>query len=70
MCGTLSPPSGTCQWDPLAATQKTCRLLYTQVTDTTAQDVEFTIELDQLSEWIRDVKKIFLRDLFEDGTKP
>lgn len=40
------------------------------MTDTTAQDVEFTIELDQLSEWIRDVKKIFLRDLFEDGTKP
>ncbi len=39
------------------------------MTDSTAQDVEFTIEFDQLPEWIKDVKRIFLRDLFEDGTK-
>lgn len=30
---------------------------------------EFTIEFDQLSEWISDVKKIFTTELFEGGKK-
>lgn len=36
-----------------------------QVLDATAEDWEFTIELDQLGEWIEDVKRVFLMDLFE-----
>lgn len=45
-------------------------LLLVQVTDGTTQDVEFTIEFDQLADWINDVKKIFFLDLFEGGAKP
>jgi hypothetical protein len=30
---------------------------------------EFTIEFEQLSEWISDVKKIFNTELFENGKK-
>ena len=30
---------------------------------------EFTIEYDQLAEWIADVKSIFQQDLFEGGSK-
>jgi len=41
-----------------------------QVLDGTVQDVEFTIEFDQLSDWINDVKSIIWKDLFEGGTKP
>jgi len=41
-----------------------------QVIDGTTQDVEFTIEFDQLSDWINDAKSIFYQDLFEGGTKP
>jgi hypothetical protein len=42
----------------------------TQVTNGTAQDVEFTIEWEQLSAWIADVKRIIQKDLFEDGKAP
>jgi len=41
-----------------------------QVLDATVHDVEFSIEFEQLSEWINDVKSIFWKDLFENGTKP
>lgn len=33
----------------------------------TTQDVEFTIEFDQLESWIKDVQKIFQMDLWENG---
>jgi hypothetical protein len=33
----------------------------------TAQDVELTIEWEQLPGWIADVKRIIQKDLFEDG---
>jgi hypothetical protein len=33
----------------------------------TTQDVEFTIELDQLESWIKDVQRIFKMDLWENG---
>jgi len=38
-----------------------------QVFNGTAQDVEFTIEMDQTADWINDVKKIIKKDLFESG---
>jgi hypothetical protein len=37
------------------------------VTGGTTQDVEFTADFDQLPSWISDVKKIFRKDLWEDG---
>lgn len=38
-----------------------------QVFNGTTQDVEFTIEFDQLESWIKDVQKIFQMDLWENG---
>jgi hypothetical protein len=35
----------------------------------TAPTAEFTIEFDQLGDWINDVKKIFNTELFENGKK-
>jgi hypothetical protein len=40
---------------------------HAQVFNGTAQDVEFTIEGDQLAAWIADVKKIINVDFFENG---
>jgi hypothetical protein len=34
-----------------------------------AVPAEFTIEFDQLAEWISDVKKIFNEELYEGGKK-
>jgi hypothetical protein len=42
-------------------------LLLLQVFNGTTQDVEFTIEADQLEAWINDVKRIFKMDLWENG---
>jgi len=39
------------------------------VTGGATQDVEFTADYDQLPGWISDVKKIFQKDLWEDGKK-
>lgn len=36
----------------------------------TAQDAEFAIEFDGLKPWIDDVKDIFYKDLFRNGTRP
>jgi hypothetical protein len=44
-----------------------CAVLCAQVFNGTTQDVEFTIELDQLESWIKDVQRIFKMDLWENG---
>jgi hypothetical protein len=33
----------------------------------TTQDVEFTIEMDQVATWIKDVRRIIKMDLWENG---
>lgn len=38
-----------------------------EVFNGTAQDVEFTIEFEQLAQWIKDVRRIIDLDLFEGG---
>jgi len=36
----------------------------------TSQDAEFTIEFEQLRAWVDDVKGIFQKDLWRNGTRP
>lgn len=36
----------------------------------TVDDIEFAIELDDFPAWVDDIKKIFAKDLREDGKAP
>jgi hypothetical protein len=63
----LPPPPPPPPPPPLPLPLLLLLLLLLQVFNGTTQDVEFTIEADQLEAWINDVKRIFKMDLWENG---
>lgn len=54
-------------WHTLCSTLQF--ILHGSAATATAITAEFTIEFDQLGDWINDVKKIFNTELFENGKK-